>query len=319
MTALDWQSAIDIGFVMLVIASSWQSLFGSQSDANRKVWRRELAELEVSLRQLIGEAGQASIALDQRLQTRRHELEAVVAKAERLSRSISSEKKKADAAPRSKRVADDLPNETWRERPKFKSSASSDEETGLLVDVGPAQKQPDALDELEALLEQASDTIELTSAPTAELPPAFSRRPADEPESDERLPLSEQIEVVRADADIDDADREPLILDPVAYKVARRLLSNGQEIHVVARKLEIPLSEIRLLDRIMRRELAQSRRTGHEPLRATYDVEAAPTPAKRRSANKRTNRKKGVDSAAFQAVDEILAGDENDERELVAI
>nr|MBP9838682.1 hypothetical protein [Pseudomonadota bacterium] len=42
------------------------------------------------------------------------------------------------------------------------------------------------------------------------------------------------------------------ILDPVTLKVAKRLLSQGQEIHRVARKLELPISQVRELDRMMR-------------------------------------------------------------------
>lgn len=42
------------------------------------------------------------------------------------------------------------------------------------------------------------------------------------------------------------------IMDKTAYKIARRLLAAGAEIHVVARKLDLPVSEIRLLDRLMR-------------------------------------------------------------------
>jgi hypothetical protein len=46
----------------------------------------------------------------------------------------------------------------------------------------------------------------------------------------------------------------PSIIDPTTYSVARRLLARGAELHVVARKLEIPLAEVRLLDKLMRSE-----------------------------------------------------------------
>lgn len=42
-------------------------------------------------------------------------------------------------------------------------------------------------------------------------------------------------------------------IDPVAYKVARRLLENGTEIHVVARKVGLPVEEIRVLDSMIER------------------------------------------------------------------
>lgn len=43
-------------------------------------------------------------------------------------------------------------------------------------------------------------------------------------------------------------------IDPVAYKVARRLLENGNEIHIVAKKVGLPLEEIRVLDSMIERE-----------------------------------------------------------------
>jgi hypothetical protein len=48
--------------------------------------------------------------------------------------------------------------------------------------------------------------------------------------------------------------------DPIAYRIARRLLSQGIEIHVVARKLDLPVSEIRMLDRLMLDEAEASER-----------------------------------------------------------
>ena len=52
-------------------------------------------------------------------------------------------------------------------------------------------------------------------------------------------------------------------MDKTAYKIARRLLAAGAEIHVVARKLDLPVSEIRLLDRLMR-EQRQEQAAGAE-------------------------------------------------------
>ena len=45
------------------------------------------------------------------------------------------------------------------------------------------------------------------------------------------------------------AERELLrTIDPVALRVAERLLQGGQEIHVVARKLELSIAQVRAID-----------------------------------------------------------------------
>jgi hypothetical protein len=42
------------------------------------------------------------------------------------------------------------------------------------------------------------------------------------------------------------------IVDPVSFKIAKRLLLEGKEIHVISRKLDIPASEIRHLESLLR-------------------------------------------------------------------
>ncbi len=51
------------------------------------------------------------------------------------------------------------------------------------------------------------------------------------------------------------AKRNIEVDDPIVIRIAKRLLARGQEIHVVARKLELPIAEVRHLDAALRREL----------------------------------------------------------------
>ena len=47
-------------------------------------------------------------------------------------------------------------------------------------------------------------------------------------------------------------------IDPSTYKIAKRLIAEGHEINVIARKLEMPLAQVRLLDRIIRNETSSA-------------------------------------------------------------
>jgi len=81
-----------------------------------------------------------------------------------------------------------------------------------------------------------------------------------EPTQNPAPSLDEQIEVATADSPLKSREEtlsEKMLaqwIDPVAFKVAKRLLGRGQEIHVVARKLGIPTAQVRLVDSILRRE-----------------------------------------------------------------
>lgn len=65
--------------------------------------------------------------------------------------------------------------------------------------------------------------------------------------------LNEQLEILKEKEERHTFEKLNIV-DPTTYRIARRLLSAGHEIHVVARKLELPLAEVRMLDRLMREE-----------------------------------------------------------------
>lgn len=94
-------------------------------------------------------------------------------------------------------------------------------------------------------------------------------------------PLSSQIELVEA-ADLNEAYyAQTGISDAVTLGIAKRLLLAGKEIHVVARKLDVPLTSIRTLDRMLRTELAArssaTKKSATDKRRATDFVEGIAT------------------------------------------
>ena len=70
----------------------------------------------------------------------------------------------------------------------------------------------------------------------------------------EQQSLSAQVEMLSSGDTLQDTFDKTSIMDKTTYLIARRLLLEGKELHVVARKLELPVSEIRLLDRLIRAE-----------------------------------------------------------------
>lgn len=275
-------SVVDVGFVLLVSAVCVRSLTGSSSEAERIAarWREELRELERALRELITEAGSASSSLDRRLLRRKTELETLLKKIEdnqqmpvgtpALNKASIAQKARAEA-PRNETQwelgsSPEFPNESWVE-----SAAEVEEE--YEIEETEAEFDSD-LGSLAELVESASDTIELstkieksTMVTRQAKPAARAAAPAKvTPSATAASALAAQIEKVQADQQeqeervAQETFKRLSIMDPTAYRIARRLLADGTEIHVVARKLDLPVSEIRLLDKLMREETAQRAR-----------------------------------------------------------
>ena len=219
---LSLQQCTDIGFMLLVCFVCAKVLFGQNGggDVRRAEWRSELSELEASLRGLIAEASTASSALDRNLLQRKRELEQLLAQLEG-----HEQKPIVPPAPVSGYNRSKKPNK------------------------------------------EAAPTEELPN-PTWGIPATSSgQEPAPVPSGNATSEWSLGSSVLQGakqqeqEGEVEDPlERETFaqmsIMDPITYKVARRLLIAGKEIHVVARKLELPISEIRLLDRLMRREQA---------------------------------------------------------------
>jgi len=278
---------VDVGFVLLVSAVCVRSLTSSETDAERVAgrWRSELLELERVLRELITEAGTASSNLDRRLLKRKAELETLLKK---LEDGAPPAPQAAKVSPRAVEQewrlgdAEEFPNESWNQSPDETDTEPYD--GGSIVESRFEPAEVEELGGLEALVEQAADTIELSSQIERSVVPALSTTlptrsavagpkaqralPADKPASATatKASLAARIEKIQAN-EKDEEERVAQetfkrlsIMDPTAYRIARRLLADGTEIHVVARKLDLPVSEMRLLDRLMREESAQRER-----------------------------------------------------------
>jgi hypothetical protein len=225
----------DIGFVLLVVAACLRGLVASaeQSVVDDPARYEELRHVEAMLRELVAEAGAASANLDRQLLARKRELESLLGRLEAVGESVqavqnpnaarSSQAVKPAAAPQA--VEEDLPNASWV--------------------AAPLPLEEEEPFELDALLSDTADTV------------SFSN------DSELASPLADQIEVSDAANQTDirmsfgDREGESLLsqLDPIAVKVARRLIADGQEIHKIARKLDLPIAQVRVLDRLLRNQM----------------------------------------------------------------
>jgi hypothetical protein len=272
-TTFGFSNLIDMGFVLLVTVACLKSLRSDPTAAERVAerWRGELRELEKTLRGLIEEASSASGTLDRRLMRRKEELETLLQKIQTASAPAESPAAAPAKSPAVLRGAEDdrwelgdideLPNETW----------------AAAAPTAPAMSRPQRpANPLEELLAEAEDSISISlsaaaKAGTLRTAPAATRAQAPAPAAllqTRTSPGGEQslrnrIEIIKNAEEAQPTPQEIAeqetfqqmsIMDPTAYKIARRLLAGGTEIHVVARKLELPLSEVRLLDRLMRQE-----------------------------------------------------------------
>lgn len=212
---------IDIAFVGFVSFACWKSMRLASAGAAgmSEAGRAELQELEKVLRSLIDEAGEASVGLERRLSRRKEEIEMLLKRAEQLVQDAPQQQPSSRQAPR---------NAAPKQRPVPAAETTLLELDDELPNTSwQTSRQPrGAQDPIETAAARQRDTVQLTKNTEEELSQAAQRTFAQ---------LS--------------------ITDPIAYKIARRLLSQGVEIHVVARKLDVPLSEIRVLDRLMREEL----------------------------------------------------------------
>lgn len=219
------QQLLDVAFVGLVLFTCWHSLFGSSSRRRAYRWKEELRDLEDMLRELIAEAGAASSSLDRSLSRRKEELSALIRKIETAKQGAENSVAARSAAPAAQRrvpaprrtaaeVEDTLPNRTWE-------SSSAEPGRATLAET------------IEELLEEDHLSVSRPATP-------------------EKQSLAKKIEMKRESDILSEKGFVGESIDPVAYKIALRLLSNGQEIHIVARKLGLPMAEVRLIDRLRR-------------------------------------------------------------------
>jgi hypothetical protein len=249
---------VDGLFSSLVLFLTWRS-FSPQPQLvpeKSEKWQAELRSLADLLRELISEAGAASSALDRNLLRRKEDLERIVQQAEEAKRSLQdaldtpvpTPAPKAEASRKSSRKkkagpAAELPNESWSAERRSNPGRMTSQQQASYAAAG-REIDDDELAELAAL---QGDTFERTSRETA--PPDLRHAGGSS-----LHPLASSIESA-AETEDDALEVSSLsALNPTAVRVAERLLTAGQEIHVVARKLELPVAVVRALDRVIRRQ-----------------------------------------------------------------
>ena len=280
---ISFSSIIDAAFFGLVIYTCYRSLFRAPvtdgGAARAKRWKDELRNVEESLRELIGEASAAGSNLNRSLLKRKEELQKLIGQIEearltgeelleeqsapraREARPIASparssaqpalpaartalpssrpsasqvETRRRMAAAAALQEAADLPNESWSRAPSEASDADA-------FELG-----------LEELIDSTPDRITLSNAPARRAP-----QPPRMDANSRARSLAAQIEKLKTkplDPEEEILPPPPPGVDPIAFKVARRLLAQGREIHVVARKIELPVAEVRMIERMMRIE-----------------------------------------------------------------
>ncbi len=242
---------VNIGFVLLVTAACLRSFFSSEARLYRNAqhWKRELREVEEALRALIQEASSASYHLDRNLLQRQQELTNLLQRFEQNRGAevnndiqditlaeeyvINSSNNSAASSP----INLEVPNDSWL-KPLKRPSNSEEKDTARQIQ-RPISKA--------AASQELLSQIEVSKAAT-------SRVGSPEPSFRGRSELA-----------------AAPVIDPAAYKVARRLLASGQEIHVVARKVGLPVEEVRVLDHVIRDEQQAREEVKQETLREADD------------------------------------------------
>ena len=223
----------DSAFVLLVMFACWRALSGSTNSGNTKRWKQELSVLESSLRDIVSEATIASGTLDKQLMRRQEDLELLLRRIEKAQVNFA-ELRHQDNPDQSRAVG----------RAQHQASRLPANEPGRFKDDAATSPTDKYLDSERSPVDFNDSTF---TDEDEDLPnPTWRKRQPTVPQA--APPLRQQIEMVRAN-DSARAERELLrTIDPVALRVAERLLQSGQKIHVVARKLELSIAQVRAID-----------------------------------------------------------------------
>ena len=279
LSQINFSQVVDLGFVALVSFVCIKNIFGNSADAasrRAEAVRGDLRELESALRGLIGEASAASGNLDKSLNRRKSELEQLLKRIEGKAGSASeliaegqsgsapaqsaagSRGYKNNNIPSDNQVDDNLPNDTWTLGSL--ESDSSDEAAQSLRDLIESSEDSVTLSsEFEQFALKKHQQQQKRSAKPAEIKPA-------KPKASLGSSLAKRLEQVKTEQQ---AEYIPSFIEPGAFRVAKRLLMSGQEIHVVARKLDLPLGDIRVIERLARGDWEETENNAGESERLT--------------------------------------------------
>ncbi|MCC6221190.1 MAG: hypothetical protein IT291_08135 [Deltaproteobacteria bacterium] len=228
METIHFQSLVDAGFAIFVTFACLKMLLPSSASgaSARDKWRQELSEVEQCLTDLIREAAASSRNLDRQLQKRQEELSDLLGQLERAQNSKKEKLSTSSSLP----SEDEFPNSTWLRSPNQTISTGAISDTNTSPASNPTQ--PDRRTPKTSRERSLMESVEITREVKASLA---------EQSDDRRMAFS-----------IPPSGSSPIV-DPIAYKIAKRLLEEGKEIHVVARKLDLPLAEVRALDKLVSR------------------------------------------------------------------
>lgn len=235
----------DIGFTLVIGGVCLRTLLFDRevNVKQRAVWKQELRELEKSLRLLIDEASHASHQFDSQLSQKQIHIQKLLDKAETLLKTsisnatVSQGRKSNSDAQRRNAAQRDLSS-----RQELRSDYDLDDWTyGERIYTEDTQGNDFIFEE-----EQQGSYTRNKRQHTKKDQSILEAKKIEQMKNEER-----KKQEALADEKI---FAQTSIVDPVAYKIAKRLLLEGKELHVIARKLEMPVSEIRHLETLIRQQ-----------------------------------------------------------------
>ncbi len=238
---ITWPQIADIGFGLLVAGICLRTLLTDKDSLlkQRALWKHELTELEKSLQTLIMEATESSQVFDTRIQRRQRELQELLDKAEARIATITN------TSENFKMVPADRKSNTRHSTNSTRTNTNNiyeDEDSWIISERGERRLSQD--------IEMLDDKSTRTQSTQTQLQQRLERQRIATKQAKEEAKIQEEKE---AEEDLE-IFKHTSIVDPIVFRIAKRLLLEGKELHVVARKLELPVSEIRHLDGLLREQ-----------------------------------------------------------------
>lgn len=242
---ITWPQIADIGFGLLVAGICLRTLLTDKDSLlkQRALWKHELTELEKSLQTLIMEATESSQVFDTRIQRRQRELQELLDKAEARIATITNTSENFKMIPVDRksntRHSTNTASNTARGN---NNNIYEDEDSWTISERGERR--------LSQEIEVLEDKSTRSQSSQAQLQQRIERQRIATKQAKEEAKIQEEKE---AEEDLE-IFKHTSIVDPIVFRIAKRLLLEGKELHVVARKLELPVSEIRHLDGLLREQ-----------------------------------------------------------------
>ena len=239
----------DIGFTLLIAGVCLRTLLFDRevNVKQRMLWKQELLEVEKSLKMLIDEATHASSIFDRQITEKQGNIQKLVNKAESLLKASISNAKINKSKSISSNQEESLYDEGSYDFPYSTSKTLKAQDSSSDWTYG------------EEIPSHLVDAIEVADR---EEDPSYNKRNV--PQKNRKTMVREQLDKNMILKNEEKKKQELLldekifsqtsIVDPVAFRIAKRLLLEGKELHVIARKLEMPVSEIRHLETLIRQQ-----------------------------------------------------------------